>query len=73
VEPRLNGIEMPCLVIQSSGDPVVDPRGSEKIFRMLGTRDKQFVLFSLERHGILLGERSEKVYRTIADFLRQLR
>jgi len=73
VEPRLNGIEMPCLVIQSSGDPVVDPRGSEKIFRMLGARDKQFVLFSLERHGILLGERSEKVYRTIADFLRQLR
>ncbi|MGE5258556.1 MAG: alpha/beta fold hydrolase [Hyphomicrobiales bacterium] len=73
LEPRLGGIQIPALVIQSSSDPVVDPRGSEKIFRLLGGRDKKYVVFSLNRHGILLGERSEAVYQTISDFLQQLR
>jgi esterase/lipase len=72
LEPRLEGIAIPALVVQSSSDPVVDPRGSEKIFRLLGGRDKKYVLFSLNRHGILLGERSEMVYQTISEFLKQL-
>jgi esterase/lipase len=69
----LNRIEIPCLVVQASGDPVVDPRGSEKIFEMLGGPDKQYILFNLDRHGILLGDQSEKVHHTIAGFLQQLR
>jgi esterase/lipase len=72
LEPRLSGIEIPALVVQSSNDPVVDPRGSEKIFKRLGSRDKKYVLFSINRHGILLGEDSEKVHRVVCDFLRQL-
>jgi esterase/lipase len=72
LEPRLAGIEMPALVVQSSSDPVVDPRGSEKIFKRIGSRDKKYVLFSIDRHGILLGEGSEKVHQVVGDFLRQL-
>jgi esterase/lipase len=73
LEPRLSGIEIPSLVVQSSGDPVVDPRGSEKIFKRLGGRDKKYVVFSLDRHGILLGERAEMVYQAVGEFLQQLR
>jgi esterase/lipase/1-acyl-sn-glycerol-3-phosphate acyltransferase len=72
LEPRLGGIEIPALVVQSSDDPVVDPRGSEKIFKRLGGRDKKYVVFSLNRHGILLGERADMVYRTVAEFLQHL-
>jgi esterase/lipase/1-acyl-sn-glycerol-3-phosphate acyltransferase len=72
LEPRLNEIEMPALVVQSSSDPVVDPRGSEKIFRRIGSRDKKYVLFNIERHGILLGQDSDKVHQVVCDFLRQL-
>lgn len=72
LEPRLAGIEIPSLVVQSSEDPVVDPRGSEKIFRLLGGRNKKYVALSLNRHGILRGEGSEMVYRTISEFLQQL-
>jgi esterase/lipase/1-acyl-sn-glycerol-3-phosphate acyltransferase len=72
LEPRLGGIEIPALVVQSSADPVVDPRGSEKIFRMLGARDKKYVVFNINRHGILIGEDAEKVYRIVCDFLQQL-
>jgi hypothetical protein len=31
------------------------------------------VLFNFQRHGILLGEGAERVYRTIGDFLDHIR
>jgi esterase/lipase len=72
LEPRLNTIEIPALVVQSSEDPVVDPRGSEKIFRRLGSRDKKYVVYSFNRHGILLGERADMVYQAVGEFLQHL-
>lgn len=36
LEPKLADIETPALVLQSRGDPVVDPKGSRKIFELLG-------------------------------------
>jgi esterase/lipase len=73
LEPRLGRILAPALVVQSSADPVVDPKGSRKIFELLGAEDKRLVMFSLKRHGILIGEGSERVYQTIGAFLEQLR
>jgi esterase/lipase len=64
---------MPALVIHSNRDPVVDPKGSGKIFELLGSADKRYTLFSINRHGILIGEGSENVYRAIGDFLDPLR
>ncbi|WP_319408994.1 alpha/beta fold hydrolase [uncultured Desulfosarcina sp.] len=73
LEPRLPQIKAPALVIQSREDPVVNPKGTEKIFKLLGSTDKQMVLFNFQRHGILLGEGSERVYRAIGDFLDHIR
>jgi esterase/lipase len=73
LEPRLPLITAPALVIQSREDPVVNPKGTEKIFKLLGSTDKQMVLFNFQRHGILLGEGSERVYRAIGDFLDHIR
>ena len=73
LEPRLPQIKTPALVIHSQDDPVVDPKGSEKIFKLLGSTDKQMALFNFQRHGILLGEGADRVYRTIGDFLDHIR
>jgi esterase/lipase len=73
LEPRLPLITAPALVVQSREDPVVNPKGTEKIFKLLGSTDKQMVLFNFQRHGILLGEGSERVYRAIGDFLDHIR
>ena len=54
LEARLPAIRTPSLVVQSERDPVVDPRGSERIFKRLGSPDKTHVLFNFERHGIRL-------------------
>jgi esterase/lipase len=73
LEPRLPQITAPALVIHSREDPVVNPKGTEKIFKLLGSTDKQMVLFNFQRHGILLGEGANRVYRAIGDFLEHIR
>lgn len=73
LEPKLASIQVPTLVVQSSADPVVDPRGSRKIFDLVGSSNKEFILFNFNRHGILLGEGAERVHRAIADFLMQFK
>ena len=73
LEPRLPQITAPTLVIQSREDPVVDPKGTEKLFTMLGSEDKQMVMFNFQRHGILQGPGAGRVYRTIGEFVDRLR
>jgi len=69
----LKKVQVPAVVVQSVADPVVDPRGSRHIFDRLGSREKKYILFNLDRHGILLGPGSEQVYRVIGNFLADIR
>ena len=69
LEPRLARISVPALVVQSQEDPVVNPKGSERIFGLIGCSDKQYLVFNFKRHGILLGEGSERVHRAIGEFI----
>jgi esterase/lipase len=73
LEPKLAEISVPTLIIQSRGDPVVDPKSSSKIFEQLGTEDKQYILFNFDRHGILRGPGSDRVHRAIGDFVERVR
>jgi esterase/lipase len=73
LEPKLPELKVPSLVVQSRGDPVVDPRGSRKIFELIGSTDKEYLLFNFERHGILLGDGAQKVHKAIGEFLKTLR
>ena len=72
LEPKLPNIQLPVLVVQSDGDPLVDPKGSRRIFERLGSRDKQYLLFDINRHGILLGKGADRVHRDIWNFVRRL-
>jgi esterase/lipase/1-acyl-sn-glycerol-3-phosphate acyltransferase len=69
LEDRLAAVRIPSLVVQSLGDPVVDYKGTWRLFNRLGAADREFVLLHFQRHGILLGPGAERVYRTIADFV----
>jgi esterase/lipase/1-acyl-sn-glycerol-3-phosphate acyltransferase len=68
---KLGQIDKPVLVVQSRNDPVVNPRGSEKLFRQLGSDVKEYYLFDYDRHGILIGEGVKRVYQAIENFIRQ--
>ncbi len=71
LEPKLKTIEKPVLVVQSRKDPVVNPRGTQKLFTRLGSPTKEYYLFDYERHGILTGKGVERVYQAIVNFLLQ--
>ena len=71
LEPKLAELNMPSLVVQSKEDPVVDPRGSRKIYDLIGSKEKEYVLFNFERHGILLGKGADRVYKTVGEFIKQ--
>ena len=66
---RLDRIKVPTLLIQSSGDPVVHPEGSKELYENLGSEDKELVMFNSDRHGILRGELSQRLFSRIAEFL----
>ena len=70
LEPKLSGLNKPALIVQSRRDPVVDPKGSRKIFELLGTQQKEYLLVNLDRHGILLGEGSQRVHKIIGEFVK---
>ena len=73
VQSKLFDIQAPALVVQSHGDPVVDQRGSRKVFKLLGSKDKSHFLFNFDRHGILLGDGAYRVHKVIANFIDHLR
>jgi esterase/lipase len=69
---RLAHITPPALVVQSLGDPVVDYRGTWRLFEGLGTVDKELFILQFNRHGILLGEGAGRVHRLVAEFVARL-
>jgi esterase/lipase/1-acyl-sn-glycerol-3-phosphate acyltransferase len=73
LEPKLSDLNVPSLVVQSRGDPVVDPKGSREIFELIGTSEKEYLLFNFDRHGILLGEGSQKVHKAIGEFIKRFK
>jgi esterase/lipase len=72
LERRLPRIKIPSLVIQGDGDPIVNPKGSRKVFERMGSEKKGYRLVNFNRHGILLGEGAERVHGIIWDFVQRV-
>ncbi len=66
---RLDRIRVPALLIQTSDDPVVHPEGSKVLYEGLGSQDKELIMINSDRHGILRGEGSERVFTRVLGFL----
>ncbi|WP_300460842.1 alpha/beta fold hydrolase [Desulfobacula sp.] len=71
LEPKLKTIHKPTLVVQSRKDPVVNPKGTLKLFEGLGPDIKEYFIFDYDRHGILIGEGVIRVYKAIEQFIEQ--
>ena len=71
LESNLKTIDKPTLVVQSRKDPVVNPKGTLKLFDRLGSDTKEYYIFDYDRHGILIGEGVKRVYKAIENFVRQ--
>ncbi len=73
VENRLKNIADPALVIQASGDPVVDSVSGKEIFDGIGAKEKQLLRVDANHHGILRGGTSDEVCKRVLQFLNGLK
>lgn len=71
LEPKLKTIRQPTLVVQSRKDPVVNPKGTLRLFERLGAECKEYYIFDYDRHGILIGEGVKRVYKAIENFIKE--
>ena len=69
LESRLAEVTVPTLVVQASGDPVVNSEETALMFNRIGAEQKLYLPVDFNRHGILSGEGSEKVHGAIAAFI----
>ncbi len=72
IEKAYAVISQPALVIQAENNPVVDPKGSMQLYNSIGSADKEFCLLSCDRHTLIKGEGTKKVFRKIGAFVKNL-
>jgi esterase/lipase/1-acyl-sn-glycerol-3-phosphate acyltransferase len=69
---KLPAIQIPTLIVQSLGDPVVKPDGAMKIFKHIGAKDKELLMVNVDRHGIINHEGSERIFKAVGEFIDRL-
>lgn len=72
LEPCLAEVKVPTLIIQAENDPVVNQEGTALLFPHIGAKNKRYLSFDFNRHGILAGEGSEMVHAAISAFIAAL-
>ncbi|TAL32441.1 MAG: alpha/beta fold hydrolase [Spirochaetes bacterium] len=69
VDQNLPELCVPALIIQGSNDPVVNPVSGPEIFDRIGCRNKELCRLFADRHGIVNGEGSHRVFMRVLRFL----
>ncbi len=72
MEKEYPAIKQPALIIQADKNPVVDPKSSMQIYDGIGSPDKEICLLSQDRHILINGEGSEKVFKKINAFIKNI-
>ncbi len=72
LEKRYRQIGQPALIMQAAANPVVDPKGSREIYAAIGSAEKELMLLNYDRHIIVNGPGSGRVFRLVGDFLDKL-
>lgn len=71
LEEKVADIAQPALIIQADGDPVINAKGSQLLFSLLGSHRKEFSLIHAKRHILVQGEEAKRIHRQIFLFLRE--
>ncbi|MGE4518630.1 MAG: alpha/beta hydrolase [Desulfobacteraceae bacterium] len=72
VYPKLPGLSIPSLIIQAEKDPKVDGKSGKKIFSKIKHKVKFYHEVDYDKHGIVRGKITEKVFPEINIFLKNI-
>jgi len=71
-EENLSGITIPALIIQATGDPVVNPQSADEIYSKISSKDKELIKIKANRHGIVRGKEMKEVADEVITFLNRI-
>ncbi len=69
-EDSLDRVTSPALLIQASGDPVVNPNGAELIYRKIKSKQKLLFKPDMNRHVVVKGKGSDLIFGAIKNFFK---
>jgi esterase/lipase/1-acyl-sn-glycerol-3-phosphate acyltransferase len=69
VEGNLAKVNIPALIIQATGDPVVNPQSADEIYSKISSHDKELIKIKSDRHGIVRGKELKEVADEMIAFL----
>ena len=69
---RLGEVKAPALIIQADRDPIVRPESGRTLYERLGSERKYLTEMSFDRHVIVRGDGSEKVFEAVRDFVQSM-
>ena len=67
----LSSISIPTLLIHATDDPKVDVQSSQKIYKIIQSKQKQYKEVDFHLHGIIRGEIAKQVFEEVQGFYRQ--
>lgn len=70
-EDNLHKINVPTLVIQSTNDPIVNPKSAKLIYDKIKISSKKLVEFEADNHVIITSQKKDLVFQEIMDFFSQ--
>lgn len=68
---HLAEVEVPCLIIHGSDDPVADPESADVIYKHIASRIKKKVAVEADYHNLVQLEGREKVFKEVLEFINE--
>lgn len=72
-EENLKYIKIPTLVVQGDNDPVVNPKSGDIIYKKISSAEKKLYKPKRDKHVIILGEKKDRVFSEIVNFIDHLK
>lgn len=66
---NLHKIQKPIFIIQGKNDPIVNPDSAQEIYEKIKSKYKRIKLFDASNHVIIIGNKTEEVFKEILNFI----
>ncbi len=69
--PRVSKIQLPILILQGTGDKMVDPFGTRRLYLKVRSRKKKLIFYPNANHSLFMDQHSQAIYEHIRAWVEQ--
>lgn len=67
--PRVAKIQLPILILQGTGDKMVDPQGTRKLYLNVRSHKKKLIFYPKANHSLFMDKNSQAIYGDIQSWV----